>query len=143
MTALRHVGIVVKDLNKSYEFYNKFFGFSEHKKNLESGTFIDKILNFDSISVTTLKMLSSCKKYCVELLKFNNPKLDNSSAQSFYSRGITHVAFTVKDLDNLYSSLLESGYKFLSEPSLSDSKEAKVAFCYGPDNELLELVEEK
>ena len=78
----------------------------------------------------------------VELLKFfSHP--DNASAGSkITTTGITHLAFTVEDLDSLYRKLREQSVIFVSQPQVAPSKLAKVVFCQDPEGNLLELAQE-
>ena len=50
---IRHTGIVVDDLIKSLEFYTKKLGFKVSNRMVEPGPFINKILGFKDIKVTT------------------------------------------------------------------------------------------
>ena len=44
MIAIRHTGLVTKDINKSLQFWNKFLKFKIFKKMDESGKLIDQIM---------------------------------------------------------------------------------------------------
>ena len=46
MIAIRHTGLVTKDINKSLQFWNKFLKFKIFKKMDESGKLIDQIIRF-------------------------------------------------------------------------------------------------
>jgi len=138
---VRHVGIVVKDLEASYQFYKKYFGFTEDKRAIEKGSFIDSLLGYENIQVTTLKMLDQSKEHCLELLAFDNPSLEKCKTNHFCRQGITHIALTVKNIDHLYEQLRDI-VSFINEPSISTDGFAKVAFFKGMDDELIELVEE-
>jgi hypothetical protein len=52
------------------------------------------------------------------------------------------MAFSVKNLDKSYNILKKKGVKFNAAPQLSPDGFAKVTFCKGPENLLIELVEE-
>ncbi|HJO63248.1 MAG TPA: VOC family protein, partial [Desulfobacterales bacterium] len=56
--------------------------------------------------------------------------------------GITHIAFTVEDIEQVYKRLVQSGITFLSTPQSSPDGYAKVAFCRAPEGTFIELVEE-
>ena len=136
---LRHVGIVSLDLEKSIEFYSRFFEFSVVNDQLEKGSFIKKILNDEQVEVRTVKMKN--KDFMIELLHFN--ETDSILEKNIKSLGCTHIAMTVKDIDSLYDKLVNFGVSFLSNPELSEDKKAKVCFMKDPNNEFfIELVEE-
>jgi hypothetical protein len=53
---------------------------------------------------------------------------------------IDHIGIAVKNIEDLIRRLKEKGFKFPVDLAQSPSG-AKVAFCLGPDNVYLELVE--
>ena len=57
------------------------------------------------------------------------------------STGLTHLAFTVDDIDSLYDSLKKAGVDFKCRPLISDDGGAKVTYAVGPEKLLLEFVE--
>ena len=141
VTGIRHVGIVVSDIEKSLFFYKNLLGFSIVKTAQESGPFIDRILALDGVEVTTIKMSALDGTTQLELLRFKSPAPDSCTRQRVNSPGPTHVALTVHDIDTLYRYLSLHDVPFLSEPVTSPGGGAKVAFCTDPDGTLIELVE--
>ena len=76
----------------------------------------------------------------IELLYFHNhpgKRMD----KNINDVGLTHMAFTVNDLDQVYDRLRTMGLKFISEPKNSPDGYARVAFCQTPEGTYLELVE--
>lgn len=68
---IRHTGIVVKDLDKSLQFFVDLLGFKVLKKVDETGKFIDKILNLKNAELVTAK-LKAPDGNVLEILKFQN-----------------------------------------------------------------------
>ena len=137
---IRHTGIVVKDLQHSLSFYRDLLGFKISKQMEESGKFIDTILALDGATVTTVKMAAPDGQL-IELLKFcRHPKQGNP--RGIRDIGITHIAFTVNDIDGEYKRLGSYGVPFISPPQASPDGFAKVAFCQAPEGTFIELVEE-
>ena len=58
-----------------------------------------------------------------------------------YNSGILHIALQVKDIEKTYVKLKNKGVKFISKPTLSSEKFAKVCFCLDPNKVRVELVE--
>ena len=54
---------------------------------------------------------------------------------------MTHIALTVKNINTKFLTL-QKKYKFNSSPTISKDGNAMVAFFYGPENIIIELVEE-
>lgn len=139
MRAVRHVGIVVSDLERSLRFYEKLLGLKVVKRAEEVGEFIDKVCGLDKTRLITVK-LAADDGSLVEILSFNSHAVKKIERQ-IYDIGVSHVAFTVNDIDREYSKLCREGIKFISPPSLSPDGLAKVAFCKDPDGVYIELVE--
>lgn len=142
ISSIRHVGVVVTDLEKSLFFYRDLLGFSVQKSAQETGPFIEAILAIRGVNVTTVKMSAPDGITMLELLRFESPgRNPAASARDIHSPGLTHVAFTVSDLDGLYRQLAGHRVEFLSQPQRSPDGSARVAFCRDPDGTLIELVE--
>ena len=56
-------------------------------------------------------------------------------------KGYTHFAVTVKNLDEIHKLMSDSRIKFVNNPRISDDGGAKVAFCFDPEDNLIEIVE--
>lgn len=136
---LRHVGIVVTNLDKSLYFYRDLLGLEISKGPInEHGMYIDKLLNLKKGYVTTIKL--QIGDAFIELLYYHShprePK-ENEICQI----GLTHIALTINNINELYTQLIRKGVKFNSAPQKSPDGYAIVAFCRDPDNNFIELVE--
>ncbi|MFT6435892.1 MAG: lactoylglutathione lyase [Candidatus Azotimanducaceae bacterium] len=136
---LRHVGIVVDDLELSMNFYIEKLGFEVFKRMDESGSFLDHILGFDNLTVTTVKMVLK-NGQMIELLDFHALK-NNTAEKLINDIGLTHIALTVGDLDSIYNDFKNSGIDFIADPKVSADGSVKVAFCKAPEGTFVELVE--
>ena len=116
MMSLRHIGIVVRDIDESLDFY-QMLGYEVVADVQEDGKFIDEILG----------------------LYYENPIPDDNFKRVNFV-GCTHFAVTVDDIDELYGDLIMSGVDFIREP-ISNGK-VKVAFCKDPNDVYIDLVEE-
>jgi len=138
--SFRHAGIVVADLDRALVFWCDVLGFRVQRKMLESGPFIDALLGMDAVEVTTAK-LEGPDGNLVELLHFHShcgsPQWQGTPAAT----GLTHLAFTVSDVDGLCDRLGEAGVECIAQPQFSPDGGAKVVYVRGPENLLLELVE--
>jgi catechol 2,3-dioxygenase-like lactoylglutathione lyase family enzyme len=135
----RHVGIVVKNLKKQLYFYKNILGFEVYYDKIEKGKFVNEILNLSNSEIHILK-LGINGKPIIELLKFLNEKTKTTSKR-VNSCGITHVAITVNNLDNVYVNLLKNKIKTFSKPKISENNKHKVLFCLDYEKNILELVE--
>ncbi|MCX6690700.1 MAG: VOC family protein [Methanoregula sp.] len=139
---VRHVGIVVKKIDDVLPFYRDLLGMKLVKKTHEPEQFINHLLGISRCQLVTVKLAAEEGETLLELLEFASHPSDHAAAPSLFSPGITHIAFTVKNLDGLYQKLINEGILFLSPPLRSTDGFAKVAFCRDPAGNYLELVEE-
>jgi catechol 2,3-dioxygenase-like lactoylglutathione lyase family enzyme len=137
----RHVGIVVKDLAKSTDFWVNVIGFKIHVDAKEVSPYIDELLGIENPELRTVKFIDR-NGFIIELLEFANyPGKDNWEG-NLASTGLTHIALTVDNLDLLASKLKQSNFSFVSNTMNSPSGLVKVVFARGPEGLMLELVEE-
>ncbi len=136
---IRHIGIVVIDLEASLHFYRDLLGFQIVKQMEEAGDYIDNISSLRNVKVTTVK-LTSPSGQMIELLKYHSHPAEQKERE-ICEIGISHIAFTVDNLDIEHESLKNKGIQFNSPPQLSPDGYAKVAFCRAPERTLIELVE--
>lgn len=138
---VRHTGLVVSDIDLAIEFYCNLLGFSIKVDQIESGEHIDRFLGLQSTRVRTVK-LSLGEGSMLELLSFQYPDTLLHDKPSLNSRGYTHIALSINDLDSLYIKLQNFGCELLSKPQMSPDKKVKLCFCRDPEGNYLELVQE-
>jgi catechol 2,3-dioxygenase-like lactoylglutathione lyase family enzyme len=132
---------VVNDLERTRDFWINTLGFKLHIKAVEESPYIDELLDIKDPALTTVKLTDS-KGFIIELLKFENYQVENSWSGDLKTTGLTHIALTVDNLDELVDNLKMQNYQPLSEIKISPNKKVKVAFVKGPEAIMLELVQE-
>ena len=135
------MGIVVNDLEKTKDFWINTLGFKLHIKAKEESPYIDELLAIKDPRLTTVKLIDS-NGFIIELLKFENYQVGNSWTGDLKTTGLTHIALTVDNLDELVEILRKLDYQTLSEIKTSPNKKVKVVFVRGPEGIMLELVQE-
>lgn len=141
MIRVRHVGIVVNDLECALKFYRDLLGLKVVKIMDESGPYLDQLLSLQESRVTTVKMSAGNDTTLVELLEFKSHRLESQSLRPLYAPGPSHVAFTVEDIDELYRRLSAAGIRFNGRPQTSPDGCARVAYCLDPSGTAIELVQ--
>ncbi len=101
--SLDHVGIYVKDLERSLNFYSELFGFPEHSK-----------VNLGTTKIAFLDMGGSL----LEIVQRAEPPEAPSGSWS-------HLAYTTDDFDGMVSRLREKGLE-LQEMTLGDGSRISV-----------------
>lgn len=139
MTSIRHMGIVVSNMDVSLAFYRDLIGLRDAPVAEESGDFLDGLLGMAGAKVLTAKLAGENGPALLELLCFETPCPTDSTPLN--AVGPTHIALTVTDLDGMYARITAAGYPFNAPPKVSPDGGAKVAFCRDPDGSFLELVE--
>ena len=140
ITQIRHTGLVVADLGVALRFWCDLLGFKVARQMDESGPHIDAMLGLKDVRLTTAK-LTAPEGGMIELLFFHSHPNQPAWTGTPYSTGFTHVAMTVKNIDNLCESLKKEGVIFFAPPQRSSDGKVKVTYCRGPEGVLLELVE--
>lgn len=140
INAIRHVGLVVADIEKALEFWCGTLGFVISRQMEESGPHIDAMMGLKDVKVTTAK-LAAPDGNLLELLQFHSHPDKAKWEGKPYSTGFTHIALTVRDLDETVRRLKQVGASFPAEPQISPDGLVKVIYATGPEGVLLELVE--
>jgi len=136
---IRHIGIVVKDLEKALHFWITLMGFTVHKEMNEEGVHIDSITKIKDTKVKTVKLIGP-KNSMIELLYFNDNFASDIDKKP-YSYGITHIAIEVENIEEEYNRLLKEGIEFNSPPNLTPDGFAKMNYMKAHDGVYIELVE--
>ncbi len=134
---IRHIGLVVKDLEESLKFYMSL-GFTHHSFRKEDSDFIDAISGTTNIQLTTTRLILP-NNDMIELLNYG--KQITKKTRTLFENGIAHFAMTVEDIYSIYNFLIEKNIKFISEPKKSADDKAIVVFCISPEGTFIELVE--
>ena len=114
---IEHLGIAVKDLNKSNELFKKLLGEESYKTEA-----------VDSESVTTSFFKVGGQK--IELLEASEP---NSTIARFIERrgeGMHHLAFHVENIDEEIERLEKEGFEFVSKTPIKGADNKMVVFLH-------------
>lgn len=140
ISGIRHTGLVVADFERALYFWCDVLGFKVVKQMDESGPHIDAMMGLRDVRVTTAK-LAAPDGNLIELLRFHSHTDKPGWEGTPYSTGLTHIALTVDNLDQLVAQLVQEGVRFPAPPQHSPDGYAKVVYAQGPEGVLLELVE--
>ena len=138
--AVRHVGIVVVDLDRALRFYRDLLGLGVVREMDEGGEYLARLMNLPGASARTVK-LAAPGGGMVELLRFTSHPGAVGPEPSAAAPGCSHVAFTVPDLEALHERLAAAGVRFHAPPQTSPDGGARVAYCRDPEGTIVELVE--
>ena len=92
--AVRHTGIVVRNLDESVKFY-RTLGFVEDNRDIEEGVFIDTVVGLQGTKLEWVK-LKAPDGYLLELLQYHShPEQKSIARQKSNQLGCPHLALKV------------------------------------------------
>ncbi|MBP1931657.1 VOC family protein [Ammoniphilus resinae] len=122
MKRLEHVGIMVKDLDLSIQFYQKAFGLVLRRRQFLNETVELAFLHFPEQADMEIELVAGRNMDEVEGL-------------------VNHLAFRVDNISEEIERLTKMGVEMVDTESRLILGDVKIAFFKGPNGEKLELVE--
>jgi catechol 2,3-dioxygenase-like lactoylglutathione lyase family enzyme len=123
------------------EFYQEL-GFNKFSEDIEEGSFIDQVTGIKGTKLEWVK-LKSLDGNLLELLKYHyddhSKILKNAPVNKL---GCSHIAFTVKDIEQACKVILNNGGSLQNQPAISPNGNVMVSYCFDPEGVLMEIVEE-
>ena len=140
-THLRHIGIVVKDLQLCMEFWVRGFDMKVKWDQIEEGNYIDELFERKDTKVRTVKM-QNADGLSIELLQFMSDYGQRGLDAQPIDFGLRHIALSVDCLRSKVQYLCSSGAYMA--PRLVYTPDRTHILCYfrGPEGLILELVQE-
>ena len=127
--SIEHIGIMVKDINQSVEFYTNVLGF-----------LISRKIEMDEFSAVFVEKDGSK----IELMEYRGKNVPERSKAIELKIGLIplndHISFSVEDIENTVIELKKKGIKLDLEPMQLESG-MKLASFKDPNGVLIELVE--
>jgi catechol 2,3-dioxygenase-like lactoylglutathione lyase family enzyme len=138
---LHHVGITVRDLESSLQWYERTFGLTREFIAHGTGSDLSTAVGVKDANLRfAFLRFGNC---VVELLCYDNER-DETFERSNADVGSTHVCIDVPDLQAAYDDLRAGGIEFLAPPlHIDDGPLAGCSFVYfkDPNGVTLELFE--
>lgn len=145
VSAIRHIGFVVTNLENSLKFYTDILGLKLYRRCVEEGDFIDSLTGIKNVKLEWAKLIIPSGGL-IELLQYHShpdSKVENELEGNPSNKlGCSHAALTVEDLSSLYQRLISNGYSCKSMPLIAPGGKAKILYCHDPDGAILELIED-
>jgi len=143
MSAIRHTGIVVHDLDKAITFYTGVFGLQLIARRIEQGDYIETLVGIPKLTLEWAK-LNDDNGAVLELLCYHSHPDPTPLPEPHYPsnrHGCSHVAFTVDNCEAAEARIRAFGGKCLSAIQRSPDSSVNVAYACDPEGILLEIVE--
>lgn len=131
MNKIEHIGIAVKNLEKSCDLYEKLLNTTCYKT---------EMVESENVNTAFFKMGDNK----VELLSSTNPDGVIAKYIDKKGEGIHHIAFLVDDILEEMQRLVDEGFTLLSEKPLKGADNKMVCFVHPKDANgvLIELCQE-
>lgn len=142
-----HVGITVKNMDKSIEFYRDVLGLKFLGEIVMEGKETEILFGRENCRVRVAYLSESDKIGTppVELIQFTDSEAEDDTA-SLHKVSISEICFCTDDIDGVYEELKGKSVEFISEPQDFDFTEygfGKSRAVYFRDNNgiILELMQ--
>ena len=138
---LRHTGIVVNNLDKCLNFYLSL-GFYEISREIETGNYIDKLVGLNNVKLQCAKLALN-ENITLELLKYHSHPYENNDLPRMSNRvGCSHIALTVSNILECFNLISQNGGGSINQIQTSPNGKVKVVYCYDPEGNIIEIVED-
>ena len=137
---LTHVGVCVRDIEKSTDFYCTALGFEKVGGMHVDDTASARLLAVDGLDLELVYLQRD--GFRLELLGYTAPgTTGDGEPRAMNALGFTHLSFRVDDVDALTAAVVEHGGRRLSDRSVSFDGGNRGVMLTDPDGNLLELIE--
>jgi lactoylglutathione lyase len=134
-----HVGLTVSDIDKTVEFYQKYFGFELQFKGVFPPEFIGAVPQLykqKEGAYSDFAFLKSADGFVLELFQFNT---NEPAVEPVWNRpGYHHICLKVKDIFEIHKKMAADGVEFYFEPRPKGNSGHWV-FLKDPDGNMIEL----
>ena len=141
MTALRHIGVYVSDMELMIAFYTEVFGMKIVSRAIEQGDYTDTVIGAGVHTELDVCKMTFPGGGMLELISANVGSENRCRDHSLYDRGMHHISITVDSSEEMYRMLSDRGCECISIPTVNADSTAKVFFARDPEGNYLELVE--
>lgn len=118
MTDIRqvhHVGLTVRDLDRSVAFYRDRLGCEPIMRQEKKGGYLAAIVGYPDAHVSMCHLRAPLGELIIELFEYHSPELLSADLEP-RRIGNAHLCFLVPDLQAVYTRLVAEGVDFISPP---------------------------
>lgn len=138
---LRHIGIVVSNLEQAIDIFTNYFGCSIVNKYPEvTGDYISELVGIDKVEMK-IAIFKTKDDNRIEILEYVSEPGSKRKPVRSNDIGVSHFAMTVEDIGKLYQNRNAYDVRFLSAPLLSPNGYVLVAYVVVMDEFMVELVQ--
>ena len=143
LKSMFHTGFVVRDIDRTIDFYTNVMGLKLVGRTERSGAFASKLLAFENAHIKGA-FLELGDGHQLEIIQYLNPPVGEGHLNR-NDAGASHLAFFVENIDQFYADKAQRGLTFISDPAelFDDDGQLlrKALYAQDPDGNWLEFVE--
>ncbi|KAB2920849.1 MAG: glyoxalase/bleomycin resistance/dioxygenase family protein [Hyphomicrobiaceae bacterium] len=132
-----HTALSVRDFEAARRFYVDLLGFRVDGE-MERRTDVGPVVGLPG-AVIRWAMLAR-DGYRIELFRYDEPQGD-MHPQRQCDGGYTHIAFEVRNVDEVYRRMRTAGYDAVSAPAELRGGASKAFYLRGPEGHVVEFIE--
>jgi catechol 2,3-dioxygenase-like lactoylglutathione lyase family enzyme len=137
---LTHIGLCVRDIDRSTGFYCNALGFTEIGRMTVDDDASERLLDVPGLVLELVYLQRD--GFRLELLEYAAPgTVDGAIPRPMNTVGFTHLSFRVDDPDLLVAAIVAHGGCRLDDRSVSFAGGNRGLMLTDPDGNLLELIE--
>ena len=134
-----HTAVSVKDFENAKSFFINVIGMrlENEWKNRNEKELADVVGLQDAKAHIAILELNG---YRLELFEYLNPPATDCPIKQ-NNVGLTHICFQVNNVDEVYTKLIDAGYKAISHPISLRGGKSKPFYMFGPENIIIEFIQ--
>jgi catechol 2,3-dioxygenase-like lactoylglutathione lyase family enzyme len=137
---LTHIGLCVRDITRSTQFYCTAMGFVEVGRMRVDDAATARLLDVPGLVLDLVYLQRD--GFRLELLGYGRPgTVGESGPQPMNRLGFTHLSFRVDDVDGTLDAIIGNGGRMLSDRTVTFDGGNRGVMATDPDGNLLELIE--
>jgi lactoylglutathione lyase len=144
ITGCDHVGIQVRDVERSARFYEENLGFKRVARWSMSEPYVQRVVGYyPDVTLEIAILAIPGSNLFLEILEYRGV-LGSPVDPATANPGTAHFCLFVDNLDELHAELIKRGVEFVSDvetPTVGPNKGGRVVYMKDPDRIRVELVE--
>lgn len=143
LKSMFHTGFVVRDIDKTIDFYTNVMELRLVGRTERTGDFACQLLGFQEAHIKGA-FVELGDGHQLELIQYINPPVGDGHLH-LNDAGASHLAFFVEDIEAFYADKSQRGLTFNNEPASLFGDDGKLLrkalYAQDPDGNWLEFVE--
>jgi lactoylglutathione lyase len=143
VTGCDHIGIQVRDVERSARFYCEHLGFEQVERWSLAHPYVQRVVGYPGVTLEIALLKIPGSDLFLEILEYagvDGTPVDPATANP----GTAHFCVFVDDLESLHARLVSQGVEFVSEvetPTWGPNEGGRLVYMKDPDGIRVELVE--